>query len=48
MKKKNNIKKFVQESVKKNLSQNHSLKEKAAFEMLQQRKIRKFLDKDVR
>ena len=48
MKKKNNIKKFVQEFIKKKLSHNYSLNEKAAFEMLQQQKIRKYLDKDVR
>lgn len=48
MKKKNIIKKFVQKFIEKNLSHNHSLKEKAAFEMLQQQKIRKYLGKDVR
>ena len=47
MKKKNNIEKNLQELVKKCLLNNLSIKETAAFEMLRQQKIRKFLNRDI-
>ena len=47
MKKKNNIEKKLQELVKKDLFNNLSIKETAAFEMLRQQKIRKILNRDI-
>ena len=47
MKKKNNIEKNLQELVKKDLLNNLSIKEIAAFEMLRQQKIRKILNRDI-
>ena len=47
MKKKNNIEKNLQELVKKDLFNNLSIKETAAFEMLRQQKIRKILIRDI-
>ena len=46
MKKKNNIEKKLQEFVKKDLNHYLSIKETAAYEMLQQKKIRRFLNRD--
>ena len=46
MKSKNNIEKIVQELLKKDLKYNLSIQEKAAFKMLQQQKIRKYLGKN--
>ena len=46
MKSKNNIEKIVQERLKKDLNIELSVQEKAAFEMLQQQKIRKLLNKN--
>ncbi len=47
MKKKNNIEKNLQELVKKDLLNNLSIKEIAAFEMLRQQKIRKILNRNI-
>ena len=47
MKKKNNIEKKLQELVKKDLFNNLSIKDTAAFEMLRQQKIRKILNRDI-
>ena len=47
MKKKNNIEKNLQELVKKDLLNNLSIKETAAFEMLRQQKIRKILNRNI-
>ena len=47
MKKKNNIEKNFQELVKKDLLNNLSIKETAAFEMLRQQKIRKILNRNI-
>ena len=47
MKKKNNIEKNLQEFVKKDLLNNLSIKETAAFEMLRQQKIRKILNRNI-
>ena len=47
MKKKNNIEKNLQEFVKKDLLNNLSIKEIAAFEMLRQQKIRKILNRNI-
>lgn len=47
MKKKNNIEKNLQELVKKDLFNNLSIKETAAFEMLRQQKIRKILNRNI-
>ena len=47
MKKKNNIEKKLQELVKKDLFNNLSIKETAAFEMLRQQKIRKILNRNI-
>ena len=47
MKKKNNIEKNFQEFVKKDLLNNLSIKETAAFEMLRQQKIRKILNRNI-
>ena len=48
MKKKNNIEKNLQELVKKDLLNNLSIKETAAFEMLRQRKkIRKIINRNI-
>ena len=46
MKSKNNIEKIVQELLKKDFSIKLSIQEKAAFKMLQQKKIRKLLNKN--
>ena len=48
MKSKNNIEKIVQELLKKDFNIKSSIQEKAAFKMLQQRKIRKLLNNDER
>ena len=47
MKKNNNIEKNLQELVKKDLLNNLSIKETAAFEMLRQQKIRKILNRNI-
>ena len=47
MKSKNNIEKLVQELLKKDFSIKFSIQEKAAFEMLQQQRIRKLLNKEI-
>tara|TARA_B100000161_G_C33366121_1_gene331146 strand:+ start:343 stop:489 length:147 start_codon:yes stop_codon:yes gene_type:complete len=47
MKKKNNIEKNLQELVKKDLLNNLSIKETAAFEMLRQQKIRKIINRNI-
>ena len=47
MKKKNNIEKNLQELVKKDLLNNLSIKEIAAFEMLRQQKIRKIINRNI-
>ena len=47
MKKNNNIEKNLQELVKKDLFNNLSIKEIAAFEMLRQQKIRKILNRNI-
>ena len=47
MEKKNNIEKNLQELVKKDLLNNLSIKEIAAFEMLRQQKIRKILNRNI-
>ena len=46
MKSKNNIEKIVEELLKKDFSIKLSIEEKAAFKMLEQRKIRKLLNKN--
>ena len=46
MNSKNNIEKIVQEFLKRDLIINLSIQERAAFKMLQQKKIRKLLNKD--
>ena len=46
MKSKNNIEKIVQELLKKDLNIELSIQEKAAFEMLQQKKLKKLLNKN--
>ena len=46
MKSKNNIEKLVQELLKKDFSIKLSVQEIAAFKMLEQRKIRKLLNKN--
>ena len=46
MKSKNNIEKIVQEFLKKDLTLNLNIQERAAFKMLQQQKIRKLLNID--
>ena len=46
MKSKNNIETIIQELIKKNLDYNFSIREIAAFKMLQHQKIRKLLNKD--
>ncbi len=48
MKSKNNIEKIVQELFEKDFNTKLSIKEKAAYEMLQQKKIRKLLNNDER
>ena len=47
MKSKNNIEKIVQELLKKDFSIKLSIQEKAAFEMLQQQRIQKLLNKEI-
>ena len=47
MKSKENIEKIVEELLKKDLKQNLSITEKAAFIMLQQRKLRKFSNREI-
>jgi len=46
MKSKNNIEKIVEELLKKNFSIKLSIEEKAAFKMLEQKKIRKLFNKN--
>ena len=46
MKSKNNVERIVQELLKKDLSMKFSIQEKAAFKMLEQQKLRKFLNKN--
>ena len=46
MKSKNNIEKIVQELLKKDFRIKLSIKEMAAFKMLEQQKIRKLLNKN--
>ena len=46
MKSKNNIEKIVEELLKKDFSIKLRIEEKAAFKMLEQRKIRKLLNKN--
>ena len=46
MKSKNNIEKIVKELLKKDFSKKFSIQEKAAFKMLEQQKLRKFLNKN--
>ena len=46
MKSKNNNEKIVQELLKKDFSKKLSIREIAAFKMLQQQKIRKLLNKN--
>ena len=48
MKSKNNIEKIVQELFEKDFNTKLSIKEKSAYEMLQQKKIRKLLNNDER
>ena len=47
MKSKENIEKIVEELLKKDLKHNLNIMEKAAFKMLQQRKLRKLSNKEI-
>ena len=47
MKSKENIEKIVEELLKKDLKHNLNIMEKAAFKMLQQRKLRKLSNREI-
>ncbi len=47
MKSKNNIEKIVEKLLKKDLKNNLSVMEIAAFKMLQQQKIRRILNREI-